>query len=191
MGSTSAYHRSKVQQERVSLAARLPVVLVLPTAPVGPGDSGPTPTGKMVVDFMRGRIFASLDGGLNVVPVEDVGRAHLLALEHGRPGERYLVGGENISLTGLWEALAGICHRPAPTRILPYAAAVTIGWADEIRCQFRRGAQPVAPLEGVRMVREKMYVCDGKARSELGYVSTSVTDALERAVRWYRDHGYA
>jgi dihydroflavonol-4-reductase len=100
---SSAYHRSKLQQARVALAAQVPTVLVLPTAPVGPGDWKPTPTGKMIVDFIRGRIFATLGGGLNVVAVEDVARAHVLALQYGRPRERYLVGGENMSLSQLWE----------------------------------------------------------------------------------------
>jgi dihydroflavonol-4-reductase len=188
--SASSYHHSKLEEERVALAAQLPAVLVLPTAPVGPGDARPTPTGKMVLDFVRGRLFATLEGGLNIVPVEDVAGAHVLALQRGRPGERYLIGGENLSLARLWEVLAGICNRPAPTRKLPYSLALAIGWADELRCRLRPGDQPVAPLEGVRMGRLEMFVRDEKARRELGYASTSIKAALERAVRWYRDHGY-
>jgi dihydroflavonol-4-reductase len=193
---SSAYHRSKLQQARVALAARVTVVLVLPTAPLGPGDWKPTPTGKMVVDFMRGRIFATLGGGLNVVAVEDVARAHVLALQYGRPGERYLVGGENISLSQLWARLAQICGRTAPTVRIPFRLALTLGWVDELRCRlFRKGtggvAAPLIPLEGVRMARHHMYVSSAKAHSELGYEATSVTAALERAVRWYRDNGYA
>lgn len=193
---SSAYHQSKLQQARIALAAQIPVVLVLPTAPVGPGDWKPTPTGKMVVDFMRRQIFATLAGGLNVVAVEDVARAHVLALQHGRPGERYLVGGENISLPQLWERLAEICGRPAPTVRIPFALALTLGWADELRCQLFRHrtdgmAAPLIPLEGVRMARHYMYASSAKAQSELGYAATSATAALERAVRWYRDNGYA
>jgi len=192
---SSTYHRSKLQQARVVLAARVPSVLVLPTAPVGPGDWKPTPTGKMVVDFMRGRIFATLSGGLNIVAVEDVARAHVLALQHGRPRERYLVGGENISLPQLWERLAEICGRPAPAVRIPFSLALALGWADELRCQFSRSsadgmAAPLIPLEGVRMARHHMYVSSAKAQSELGYEATSATAALERAVRWYRDNGY-
>src|SRR5581483_11320632 len=192
---SSAYHRSKLQQARLALAAQIPVVLVLPTAPVGAEDWKPTPTGKMVVDFMRGRIFATLSGGLNVVAVEDVARAHVLALQYGRPGERYLVGGENLSLPQLWQRLAEICGRPAPTVRIPFALALTLGWADELRCQLFRHradgmAAPLVPLEGVRMARHHMYASSAKARSELGYEATSVTAALERAVRWYRDNGY-
>lgn len=190
--STSAYHRSKVQQERVALAARVPTVLVLPTTPVGPGDWRPTPTGKMLVDFMRGRIFASLSGGLNVVAVEDVARAHVLALQFGRERERYLIGGENLSLAQLWQRVAGICGRKAPVRRIPYAVALTLGWADELRCRLARGtAAPVVPLEGVRMARHNMFVRCDRAETELGFEPASVTDALERAVRWYRDNGYA
>jgi dihydroflavonol-4-reductase len=192
---SSAYHRSKLQQARVALAAQVPVVLVLPTAPVGPGDWKPTPTGKMIVDFMRGRIFATLGGGLNVVAVEDVAKAHVLALQYGRPRERYLVGGENFSLSELWERLAQICGRKAPTMRIPYRLVFTLGWADELRCQLFRGgkggmAAPLIPLEGVRMARHHMYASSAKAKSELGYEATSVNAALERAVRWYRDSGY-
>ena len=193
---SSVYHRSKLEQEQVALAAQVPVVLVLPTAPVGPGDWKPTPTGKMVVDFMRGRIFATLGGGLNVVAVEDVARAHVLALQYGRSRERYLIGGENISLSQLWERLAQICGRNAPTARIPYQVALAFGRVDELRCRlFRNGkggmAAPLIPLEGVRMARHHMYASSAKAQSELGYEPTPVNAALERAVRWYRDNGYA
>jgi dihydroflavonol-4-reductase len=186
----SGYHRSKLEQERAALAAQIPAVLVLPTAPVGPADWKPTPTGKTLVDFMRGRIFASLDGGLNLVAVEDVARAHVLALERGRDRERYLIGGENLALQELWERLARICGRPAPTRRIPYGAALALGWADEFRTRFLPG-EPLVPLEGVRMGRHRMFVRCDKARAELGYQPTSVDEALERAVGWYRAHGYA
>jgi dihydroflavonol-4-reductase len=189
--SNPTYHRSKLEQERVALAAQVPSVVLLPTAPVGPGDWKPTPTGKMIVDFMRGKIFASLDGGLNIVAVEDVARAHVAALLQGRPGERYLIGGENVSLTQLWATLARICGREAPTRRIPYSLALGLGWADEIRCRLFRARAPLVPLEGVRMAQKQMYVTDQKARSELGHVPTSATDALARGVQWYRDHGYA
>jgi dihydroflavonol-4-reductase len=194
--SLSGYHHSKLEQERVALAAQVPAVLLLPTTPIGPGDWKPTPTGKMVVDFMGGRIFASLEGGLNVVPVEDVAQAHVLALQHGRERERYLLGGENLSLADLWSRLARICGRKPPTYRIPYHLALALGWADEIRCRLsaRTGsgsAAPLVPLEGVHMARHRMYVSSEKARTELGYSPTSVDAALERAVRWYRDHGYA
>lgn len=187
-----AYHRSKLQQARGALAAQIPVTLVLPTAPVGPGDWKPTPTGKMIVDFMRGRIFATLGGGLNIVAVEDVATAHVLALQYGRPRERYLVGGENLSLSQLWQRLALICDRPAPTMRIPFPLALTLGRADQLRCQLlHRSAAPLIPLEGVRMARHHMYASSAKAQSELGYQATSITAALERAVHWYQDNGYA
>jgi dihydroflavonol-4-reductase len=187
----SVYHHSKVEQERVALKARLPVVLVLPTTPIGPRDRKPTPTGKMIVDFMRGKIFASLPGGMNVVPVEDVARAHVAALERGVPGERYLIGGDNLSLSQLWTMLAAICGRPAPTREIPYRLATIFGWADEFRCRAFRDEQPLAPLEGVRMARFNMFVDASKARNELGIYPTPVPEALQRAVQWFHEHGYA
>jgi dihydroflavonol-4-reductase len=187
----SGYHASKVRQERVALAARVPVVLLLPTMPVGPNDWKPTPTGKMIVDFMRGRIVASLGGGLNVVPVEDVAQAHVAALERGRDRERYLLGGENVTLDELWGELAQACGRAAPTRRMPYLAALSVGWADELRCRVVRDQLPLAPLEGVRMARHAMWVRSGKARSELGFEAGSARAAIERAVAWYRGHGYA
>jgi dihydroflavonol-4-reductase len=185
------YHASKVRQERAALRANLPVVTVLPTAPIGPGDARPTPTGQMVLDVMRGRIPAYLDGAMNLVAVEDVGRAHVLALEKGRPGERYLVGGQNLSLgevMGLFARHAGT--RPPEWR-MPYPVALTAAWIDEARCRLLPGAEPRVPLEGVHMGRERMMVRIDKAKDELSYRATSVEDAAERAVGWYRDHGYA
>jgi dihydroflavonol-4-reductase len=193
--SGSAYHCSKLQQARVALAARVPTVLVLPTAPVGPGDWKPTPTGKMILDFMRGRIFATLGGGLNIVSVEDVASAHVLALRHGRPRERYLIGGENVSLAQLWDRLAQVCGRSAPNRRVPFHLALALGQADELRCRLvqrvmGRTIEPVIPVEGVRMGVHQMYASSAKAQAEFGYTATAVDGALEQAVRWYRDHGY-
>jgi dihydroflavonol-4-reductase len=187
----ASYHASKVREERVAFSARVPLVQVLPTAPVGGGDWKPTPTGKMIVDFMKGRMVASLPGGMNVVPVEDVARAHVLALERGRAGERYLVGGENLLLRDLWVRLAAIIGTRPPARELPYFAALATGLLDTARCRVLPNRQPIAPLEGVRMGRERMFVSDARARRELGYTSGSVSHALEEAVRWFRDAGYA
>ncbi len=185
----SAYHASKVAAERAALAARLPVVLVLPSAPIGPGDWKPTPTGQMVVDFLRGRIFAAVPGGMNVVAVEDVARAHVLALERGRPGERYLVGGENLSFRQLWQLLAEQAGRPAPRLQIPLALPLVLAWADELRCRLLRD-EPAIPLEGVRLARHCMYVSSDKARRELGYQPSPVREAVASAVQWYRQHGY-
>lgn len=189
--ATSAYHHSKVEQERAALAARVPVVLVLPTAPVGPGDRKPTPTGKMVLDFARGMMrVAPPPGGLNLVAVEDVARAHVAALTCGRPGERYLVGGENLTLDEVWARLAEVTGRPAPRVHLPYALLLSIAWIDELRCRSSVNARPAVPLEGVRMARERMHIDSAKAMRELGHRPSDVRDALARAVAWYRDNGY-
>jgi dihydroflavonol-4-reductase len=190
-GATSAYHRSKAEQERAALAARVPAVLVLPTAPVGPADRRPTPTGQMVLDFARGRMRAAPPrGGLNLVAVEDVARAHVAALERGRPGERYLVGGENLTLDEVWALLGAVTGRPVPRRRVPYALLVGVAWADELRCRWHPEARPAVPLEGVRMARERMHVDCARAEAELGHRAGPVRDALERSVGWYREHGY-
>lgn len=191
-GAHSGYHHSKLEQEYATLAARVPAVLVLPTTVVGPGDAKPTPSGRLIVDFARGRIFAAPPaGGANLVAVEDVARAHVLALERGRPGERYLIGGDNLTLDQLWRLLADVTGRPAPRWRIPYTAAVLMGWVDEARCRLLPTAQPRVPLEGVRMSVQRMYVDCAKARAELGYEPGSVRAGLERAVAWYRAHGYA
>jgi dihydroflavonol-4-reductase len=191
-GADSAYHRSKLEQEYAALAARVPAVLVLPTSVVGPGDAKPTPTGRLILDFASGRIFgAPPPGGANLVAVEDVARAHVLALERGRPGERYLIGGENIPFDQVWRLLAAVTKRPVPRWRIPYSLAVLMGWLDEARCRLQPHAQPRVPLEGVRMSIQHMYVDCSKARAELGYEPGPVRDALERAVAWYRSHGYA
>ncbi|MGN6561783.1 MAG: NAD-dependent epimerase/dehydratase family protein [Thermomicrobiales bacterium] len=186
----SAYHGAKIAEEQAALAAQLPVVLVLPTAPVGSGDWKPTPTGRIVLDFLRGRMVASVNGGMNVVAVEDVARAHILALEQGRPGERYLIGGENLSFDELWRRLAAVSGRRAPALHLPHGLVLSLAWGDELRCRLL-GATPVIPLEGARMARHYMYASSAKAERELGYQPSPVTEALVRAVAWYRDHGYA
>jgi dihydroflavonol-4-reductase len=187
------YHASKLEQERATFAGRVPAVAVLPTAPVGPGDWKPTPTGKLVLDFARGRIGAKAPGrgGLNVVAVEDVARAHVAALQRGRPGERYVVGGENLSMDELWQMLAQITGKPMPARRAPYALALIAAYADELRCRLAPGASPFVPLEGVRMARERMYADSSKAQRELAHRPTPVRSALERAVEWYRRNGYA
>jgi dihydroflavonol-4-reductase len=187
----SAYHASKIEQERAALAARLAPVLVLPTAPVGPGDHRPTPTGAMVLDFLRGRMVGAVDGGLNLVDVEDVAVAHVRALERGRPRERYLVGGENLDLIEVWRLLAGICDRKAPRLLIPHTVALAAGWADELRCRLLPDARPVAPLEGARMARHRYFVDDSKARHELLHRPRPVAEALERAVAWYRTNALA
>ena len=186
----STYHASKLMQERAALTARVPVVTVLPTAPIGAGDHRPTPTGRIVVDLLRGRMPATLGGGMNVVPVEDVAAAHVLALERGHPHERYIAGGVNVSLAELWRLIAHAAGRRARVVRLPYAIAAAAARVDEARARIT-GGSPAIPLEGVRMGRLEMYSSSDKAVRELGYRQSSVSAAVERSVRWYRDHAYA
>jgi dihydroflavonol-4-reductase len=190
--ASSGYHQSKLEQERAAFAGRIPVAAVLPTAPVGPGDWKPTPTGKLILDFARGAIVAKApgDGGMNLVAVEDVARAHVAVLQRGRPGERYVIGGENLTMDQIWEMLAEITGRPMPKWRAPYALALAAGYADELRCRIYPGATPDVPLEGVRLSRERMYADSSKAERELSYQASPVRAALERAVSWYRANGY-
>ncbi|HEY1654513.1 MAG TPA: NAD-dependent epimerase/dehydratase family protein [Candidatus Tumulicola sp.] len=182
------YHASKLAQERAAFAGRVPVVAILPTAPVGPGDWKPTPTGKLVLDFMRGKVVAKApaDGGMNLVAVEDVARAHVAGLRQGRTGERYLVGGENLPMDAIWQLLATVTGRPMPSWRAPYALALATAFLDELRCRVDSKATPFAPIEGVRMSHERMYADSTKAIRELGHRPTPVRDALERAVAFYR-----
>jgi dihydroflavonol-4-reductase len=186
------YKRSKFLAEQVAIdAARagVPVVIVNPTAPVGPGDWKPTPTGRIILDFLQGKMPAYVDTGLNVVAVEDVAAGHLLAAEKGRIGERYILGARNMTLKQILDALSAITGRPAPRVRLPHAIALAAGYADEFYSRLA-GREPQIPVEGVKMSRHKMFVESDKAQRELGYKPGKVEAALERAVRWYEKHGY-
>jgi dihydroflavonol-4-reductase len=190
-GAASNYHHSKLEQERAAFAGQVPVIALLPTAPVGPGDWKPTPTGQMVVDFARGKMMVKPPrGGLNLVAVEDVARAHVTALQAGRAGERYILGGENLLLDDVWRLLAEITGKAMPKYRIPDPILLAMGYVDEFRCRLQKGAQPAIPLEGVRMSRERMFADSSKAQRELSFHPGPVRDALERAVRWYREHGY-
>jgi dihydroflavonol-4-reductase len=190
-GRSAGYHHSKLEQERAAFAGRVPVVALLPTAPVGPGDWKPTPTGQMILDFARGKMFAKPPrGGLNLVPVEDVARAHVSALQHGVAGERYILGGENLLLDDVWQLLSDVTGQPMPRWRAPHALALAIAHVDEARCALQRDARPFVPLEGVRMSRELMFADSSKAARELAFRPGAVRDALARAVAWYREHGY-
>ncbi len=186
------YKRSKFLAEQEAFrasAAGLPLVIVNPTAPVGPGDWKPTPTGRILVDFLNGRMPAYVDTGLNLVAVEDVAAGHLLAAERGRLGERYILGGCNITLKETLDALSRISGRPAPRLRLPHAVALVAGYADHwVSRWFDR--EPRIPLEGVKIARHRMFVDGSKAIRELGYQPGLIEPALERAVRWYQDTGY-
>lgn len=165
------------------------MVIVNPTAPVGDHDFKPTPTGKMVVDFVRGAMPAFVDTGLNVVDVGDVAEGHLLAWERGRPGERYILGSENLTLERIFQMLAEIAGRKAPKMRVPYAVAYAVGVASTAWAGIRR-KEPLAPLDGVRMAKKKMWVRHEKAARELGYAPGPARRGLARAVEWFRANGY-
>jgi dihydroflavonol-4-reductase len=189
---TGHYKRSKWLAEEVALAkARdgLPVVIVNPTAPVGDHDWKPTPTGKIIADFVRGRLPAFIDTGLNLVDVRDVARGHLLAAEKGGIGERYILGCENLSLEQILSRLAGITGKSAPRLKLPYAVAYAAGVLTTSWANFT-GRPPAAPLEGVKMARKKMFVTHAKASQQLGFSPGPVDGALTRAVEWFHANGY-
>ncbi|HEV2245740.1 MAG TPA: hopanoid-associated sugar epimerase [Terriglobia bacterium] len=186
------YKRSKLLAEKEALKAAnqgVPVVVVNPTTPVGPGDWKPTPTGQVIVDFLNGRIPAYVETGLNWVPVEDVALGHWMAAERGRVGERYILGGRNMMLKEVLDTLARISGRPSPRLRLPHSIAMAAGYADQVFSRMLN-RQPRIPLEGVRMARHKMFVDSSKAAAELGFNAGPVEAALERAVAWYIQHGY-
>lgn len=186
------YHESKLLQERAAFASRLPAIAVLPTAPVGPGDWKPTPTGGIIVDFMRGKMIARppASGGMNLVDVEQVAAAHVAALEHGRIGARYIAAGENLSFDAIWELLAQLTGRAAPRARAPVPLMYAAAFVEEARARVTGGA-PFVPLEGVRMSQERMFVDAARTNAELRIEPRPVRDALARAVAWYREHGYA
>jgi|CZKE01.1.fsa_nt_gi dihydroflavonol-4-reductase len=182
------YKRSKFMAERVALefaGGGLPVVIVNPTAPIGDHDVKPTPTGKIVLDFLKGDMPAFIDTGLNVLDVRDCAEGHLLACERGRQGERYILGSENLTLAAILRTLARIAGRKPPAIRLPYgvawcAGACSTAWAG------LSGQPPRVPLEAVRMARKKMWVTHEKARRELGFHPAPAEVALTRAVEWFR-----
>lgn len=189
---TGHYKRSKFLAEMAALQfaqENFPVVIVNPTAPIGDHDSKPTPTGKTIVDFLRGDMPAYLDTGLNLVDVRNVAEGHLLAFEKGKVGERYILGCENLTLQQILERLGKQSNRRAPKVRIPYAVAylaalASTGWAEVT------GNPPRVPLEAVRMAKKKMWVSCDKAKRELGYLPTSVDAALKRAVDWFQGNGY-
>jgi dihydroflavonol-4-reductase len=183
------YKRSKFMAEQVArefAASGLPVVIVNPTTPVGAGDIKPTPTGKIILDFLKGRMPAYVDTGLNVVAVEDVAHGHVLAEEKGRVGERYILGGENWSLEEILQSLARICGSHVPRIHIPYHAAVFFAYLDNLITGAILRREPFIPLEGVKMARYKMYVSSEKARRELGYAPRPVGEALREAVDYFQ-----
>ena len=188
------YKRSKylAEQAVLRMAERgLPVVIVNPSAPVGERDIKPTPTGQIIVDYMKGRMWAYIETGMNLVDVDDVAIGHVRAMERGRLGERYILGGRNLSLRDVFGILAGLTGIKAPTVKLPWQAIVPLAHANRWLADNITHRPPRIPLEGVRMDKYWMHYDCSKALRELGYPQTPVETALEKAVRWFKNHGYA
>ena len=186
------YKRSKWQaEEEVRSAARagFPAVIAMPTTPVGPWDWKPTPTGKIILDFLNGKMPGYVETGLNFVGVEDCAAGHLLVAEKGKIGQRYLLGGENLTLKGLLDTLESLTGLPAPKLKIPHGLALGVAYANTV---FSRliGREPGIPVEGVKIAQHMMFVDSSRAQRELGFKPGSVAAALERAVRWYQANGY-
>jgi dihydroflavonol-4-reductase len=188
------YKRSKFMAEQVAFeAARsgVDVVVVNPTTPIGERDLKPTPTGRIVVDFLKRKFPAYVDTGLNLVDATDCARGHIQALEKGRAGERYILGGENLTLKEILDRLGAITGLPSPKVKLPYVFALAAGVVDETVTGRILGREPRATIDAVRMGRKKMFITSAKAERELGWRSVPVDDALRRSVEWFRANGYA
>jgi dihydroflavonol-4-reductase len=187
------YKNSKhlAEQQALAFAAGgMPVVVVNPTLPVGPWDVKPTPTGKIVLDFLRCKIPAYLKTGMNIVDVADVVAGHILALEKGRPGERYILGNQNVSLKQIFDMLSQLTGLPAPRIRAPYWLVVGVGYADHFIEGTLLRREPAVPVEGVLASKHPAYVTCDKAINQLGLPQSSVTDALKQSVDWFVEHGY-
>jgi dihydroflavonol-4-reductase len=184
-----AYKRSKVAAELLALqmasSDALPLVIVNPSTPIGPRDVRPTPTGRIIVEAAAGRMPAFVDTGLNLVHVDDVAEGHLLAMRHGQIGQRYILGGENVTLARMLEMIAELIGRAAPRVRLPRRAVYPIAFISELIARVT-GREPFATLDGLRMAKYRMYFTSAKARSELGYSSRPVVEALKDAIAWFR-----
>ena len=188
------YKRSKflAEQEAIAAARAGQHVMVLnPTTPIGPGDAKPTPTGRIVVDFLNRKFPAYVDTGLNLVDVGEVARMHVAALERGRPGERYILGGENLTLKQILDRMSAITGLPSPTMKVPHAVAMTFAFFDETITGKLRGKEPRATVEAVRMGKKLMFASSAKAERELGFRVLPVYNALRAAIEWFVANGYA
>jgi dihydroflavonol-4-reductase len=188
------YKRSKylAEQEAIGAAGNGQQVLVLnPTTPIGANDIKPTPTGQIVVDFLNRKFPAYVDTGLNLVDVSEVARMHVVALDRARPGERYILGGENLSLKQILDKMSAITGLPSPTMQVPHQVAMVFAFFDEMITGRLRGKEPRATVEAVRMGKKKMFASSAKAERELGFRIVPVYAALRAAIEWFRAHGYA
>ncbi len=187
------YKRSKFMAEQAAIeAARsgVDVVIVNPTTPIGERDIKPTPTGRIVVDFLKRKFPAYVETGLNLVDATECARGHVQAVEKGRSGERYILGGENLTLKQILDRLAAITNLPSPTVKLPYVFAFAAGVVDEMVTGRLLGREPRATIDAVRMGRKMMFVSSAKAERELGWRTVPVDGALRRSVEWFRANGY-
>ena len=188
------YKRSKYLAEQEALAAAKDgqqVMILNPTSPIGTNDVKPTPTGQIIVDFLNRRFPAYMDTGLNLVDVREVARAHVSAVDKGRPGERYILGGENLTLKQILDKMSAITGLPSPTMRVPHAVAMAFAYYDELVTGRLRGKEPRATVESVRMGKKKMYASSAKAEQELGFRLLPVYNALRAAIDWFREHNYA
>jgi len=188
------YKRSKYLAEQEAIAAAKAgqhVMILNPTTPIGPGDAKPTPTGRIVVDFLNRKFPAYVDTGLNLVDVSEVARMHLAALDHGRPGERYILGGENLTLKQILDRMSAITGLPSPKTKVPHAVAMTFAFFDESITGKLRGKEPRATVEAVRMGKKYMFASSAKAERELGFKVLPIYSALRSAIEWFVEHGYA
>ena len=188
------YKRSKFLAEREAIKAAEAgqhVIILNPTTPIGPNDAKPTPTGRIFVDFLKGNFPAYMDTGLNLVDVAEVARAHVAALTLGQPGHRYILGGENLTLTQILDKMSAITGIPSPTVKIPFAVAATYAFFEEWFTGRIRGREPRATLEEVRMGRKKMYASSAHAQQELGFRIGPVYPAMRAAIEWFRANGYA
>jgi dihydroflavonol-4-reductase len=188
------YKRSKflAEQEAVKAArSGQRVVILNPTTPIGAGDVKPTPTGRIVVDFLNRKFPAYVDTGLNLVDVTEVARMHLVALDQGTPGERYILGGENLTLKQILDRMSSITGLPSPTMQVPHAVAMGFAFFDETVTGKLMGKEPRATVEAVRMGKKKMFASSHKAEVELGFKVLPVYAAMRAAIKWFVNHGYA
>jgi len=188
------YKRSKFLAELEAIAAAKAgqrVMILNPTTPIGSNDARPTPTGRIFVDFLNRKFPAYVDTGLNLVDVSEVAKAHFTALTKGRPGQRYILGGENLSLKQILDKMSAITGIPSPTVKIPFAVAAAYAFFEENITGRIRGLEPRATLEEVRMGRKKMFASSAKAQQELGFRVAPVYGAMRQAIEWFRAHGYA
>lgn len=187
------YKRSKFDgEERVRALAQtgLPIVIVNPTAPVGPRDVKPTPTGRTIIEAAAGRMPAFVDTGLNVVHVDDVANGHLLAHDKGRVGERYILGAENLTLQQILARIATLVNRKPPTIQIPNAAIMPIAYAAEFFARTFNTGEPFVTVDGLKLARKRMFFSSAKAARDLGYTARPVDEALTDAIAWFRTHKY-